>query len=72
MYKVIALFGKAGSGKDSIMREVVRQRPPLFHEIVNCTTRPKREGEKDGANYYYLSVKEFTDLIEENKILEYS
>ena len=54
-YKMIALIGQAGAGKDSIMREVVKRCPGL-HEIVSCTTRPMREGEKHGVNYFYYSV----------------
>ena len=59
--KVVALFGKAGSGKDTILREVVSKGD--FHEIVSCTTRPRREGEQDGVNYHFLTNEEFTDLV---------
>lgn len=54
MYKIIALIGQAGSGKDTILREVLNQMPEL-NEMISCTTRPKREGEVDGVNYFYLT-----------------
>ena len=62
MYKIIALCGEAGSGKDTFMREVLKLRPDL-HEIVSCTTRPMREGEQEGVNYFYYTPNEFLDKI---------
>ena len=62
MYKVIALIGKAGSGKDSILSAAVYNHPSL-HTIISCTTRPPRGGEKDGVNYYFLTEKEFKENI---------
>jgi guanylate kinase len=40
-YKILALIGEAGTGKDTLMREVLKQDPSL-HEIISCTTRPPR------------------------------
>ena len=61
MYKIVALIGEAGSGKDTILRELIKACPDL-HEIVSCTTRPMREGEKDGINYYYYTNNEFAKI----------
>ena len=58
MYNLVILMGKAGSGKDSLMREVIKRMPEL-HEIVHFTTRPKREHEVDGVNYYFISRNDF-------------
>lgn len=69
MYKIIAIMGKAGSGKDSIMQGVLKQNPHL-HEIVSCTTRPPREGEKDGVNYHFLTGEEFADRVVNGEMLE--
>ena len=60
-YEIIALIGEAGSGKDYIMKQVLAAAPDRFNEIISCTTRPMREGEVDGINYYYLTDKEFRD-----------
>ena len=54
MYKIIALIGEAGTGKDSLMQAILGLQPDL-HEIVSCTTRPKREGEAHGVNYFYYT-----------------
>ncbi len=70
MYKIIALIGKAGSGKDRVMREVLAAAPDRFNEIISCTTRPMREGEQEGVNYYYLTPEQFVQKTLENKMLE--
>lgn len=69
MYKIITLSGKAGSGKDTLMREV-RKILPELHEIVSCTTRPKREGEIHGKNYYFLTNQEFSERLNNGTMVE--
>lgn len=69
-FKLIALCGKAGVGKDALLRRTVQLAPKLFNEIVSCTTRPPREGEKDGVNYHFLTVEQFTEKILNGDMLE--
>ena len=45
--KVIALFGKSASGKDSIQKWIIKSFPSATHSIISCTTRPKRDYEED-------------------------
>lgn len=54
-YKIIALFGPAGSGKDYIQKSIMQTHYGKDHlnEIISCTTRPPREGEKDGVDYHF-------------------
>lgn len=56
--KIIALMGEAGAGKDYLLKQAIYRYPEL-HEIISCTTRPKREGEIDGKNYYFMTDEEF-------------
>ena len=75
MYKVIALIGEAGSGKDTILNAMERKGRDYnfpFNKIISYTTRPKREGEVNGINYYYVSDEEFKNLIDDNKMFEYT
>lgn len=58
MYNIIALMGEAGSGKDRTLQELLAADPSL-HEIISCTTRPKRQGEAHGVNYYYYTPEQF-------------
>ena len=69
MYKIIALIGEAGTGKDSLMKTILELRPDL-HEIVSCTTRPKREGETHGVNYFYYTPEKFGDMVLNDEMLE--
>ena len=68
-YKILAIIGEAGTGKDTIMKGVLKKNPNI-HEIVSCTTRPPREKEKDGVNYHFLTHEEFTNKILNNEMLE--
>ena len=45
--KVIALFGKSASGKDSIQKWIIKSLPSDAHSIISCTTRPKRDYEEN-------------------------
>jgi guanylate kinase len=69
MYKIIALMGEAGTGKDSLMQEILKLRPD-FHEIISCTTRPMREGEVEGINYFYYTPEQFSLKVLNNEMLE--
>lgn len=56
--KIIALVGKAGSGKDYWLKQICENFDDV-HEIISCTTRPKRFGEVEDINYHYLSDEQF-------------
>lgn len=68
--KIVAIMGKAGSGKDSILKVVSSKYRDSFNEIVSCTTRPPREGERDGINYHFLTPTEFAKKIIDGDMLE--
>lgn len=68
-YKILAIIGEAGSGKDTLMQEVLKINPDL-HEIVSFTTRPPREGEIDGINYHFVTGEEFGRKVVEGEMLE--
>ena len=58
-YKVVAICGKSAAGKDTFLQEILKLNKGSFHEIVSCTTRPPREGEVHGKNYYFISEEQF-------------
>ena len=65
---VVALVGKAGSGKDALARQLASC--PGINNIVSCTTRPMREGEKDGQAYHFLTNEQFAEKVLNGDMLE--
>lgn len=62
--QVIAICGKSGSGKDTIMKEILKRYPNSFKPIVSYTTRPRRENEIEGIDYHlFLSKKWLIKLL---------
>ena len=61
MGKIFYLMGKSASGKDTIYKKVKEQLPEL-KTIVIYTTRPIREGERDGVEYFFKTEDEFHQL----------
>lgn len=68
-YKIIALIGESGSGKDTLLKEVLKACPGL-HKVINYTTRPPREGEVNGENYFFLTKEEFAEKIINMEVFE--
>lgn len=65
-YKVLAIIGKSGAGKDYIMRQLFSLDHPIIEKkcrpAISSTTRPQRENEADGREYHFMSSIE-TSLI---------
>jgi guanylate kinase len=64
------ITGPSGAGKGTLIKRLVERQPEL--EIaVSATTRPMREGEQDGREYWFLSEQEFVARIEAGGFLEH-
>ncbi len=70
MGKIYYIFGKSSSGKDTIYRRLLKMHPDSLRSVVLYTTRPKREGEKEGITYNYLSEEGYEDLKQRGLIIE--
>jgi guanylate kinase len=68
--KLIVLSAPSGSGKTTIAREILRRHPELRFS-VSATTRPKREYETDGKDYFFLTKEEFESKIQNNALAEW-
>jgi guanylate kinase len=68
---LVVLSGPSGAGKDAVLDELAR-RGHAFHRVVTCTTRPPRENERDGVDYYFVSDAEFDALVAGNGLLEHA
>lgn len=69
MAKIFYVMGKSASGKDTIYKNLT-ERLPQLKQVVLYTTRPIREGEKDGEEYYFTTGERLNELRVEGKIIE--
>ena len=63
--------GPAGSGKGTVVNELMSKHPSLALSI-SATTRQPRPGEVDGVHYHFISKEEFEQRIKDGKMLEYA
>ena len=68
--KIIILTAPSGAGKTSITRYLIKKIPQLAFSI-SAATRPARGNEKDGIDYYFITVEAFQKKIKENAFIEW-
>ncbi len=68
---LIVISGPSGVGKDSVIKEM-KERDLPFHFVVTATTRPRRQAEIQGEDYFFVSSENFTQMIENDELLEYA
>ena len=66
---VFVITGPSGAGKGTLIKGLV-ERVHGLEIAVSATTRPRRPGEVDGREYWFLSEGEFTSKVDENAFLE--
>ena len=66
--KIFALLGYSSVGKDTILKQVLKDMDDV-KPIISTTTRPMRKGETEGVEYYFIDDTEFfrrgTDFVEQ-------
>ena len=68
---LIVVSGFSGSGKGTIMKELLN-RYDNYALSISATTRKPREGEVDGREYFFITKDEFEQMIERNELIEYA
>ena len=68
----VVLSGPSGSGKGTIVKELLARYPNEYALSVSATTRAPRPGERDGADYHFITREQFEDLIARGEMLEYT
>lgn len=71
MGKIVCLMGKSSTGKDTIFKELLNEDAGKLDTIVSYTTRPIREGEENGVEYYFTDEDGFQRLKDAGKIIEH-
>ena len=69
---ILVVSGPSGSGKTSLARSVCEELKDKAYFSISTTTRPKREGEKDGVDYFFITKEEFLQDIEDGYFLEWA
>lgn len=69
---LVVLSGPSGVGKGTVRKALFELDGNNFTYSVSMTTRPKRPGEVDGKDYYFVTEEEFKKRIEKGGFLEYN
>ncbi len=70
MNSLFIISGPSGAGEDSIIDGLKKIMP--IERVITSTTRQMRPGETSGNPYYFISRKNFMELIAEKKLFEYA
>ena len=70
MGKIFCLMGKSASGKDTIYHRLLNHPELNLLPVIPCTTRPARQGEKNGVDYYFYTDEEALALQEAGRVIE--
>lgn len=69
--KIIVIAAPSGCGKSTIINALLNGGDLNLGFAVSATTRPPREGEQDGVNYYFITEEQFRDNIAEGNFVEF-
>lgn len=68
---LIVMTGPSGAGKSTLVQRVQQQLPEVRFS-VSCTTRPPRQGEREGIDYFFVDVPEFEARLARGEFLEHA
>ena len=68
--EVIAVSAPSGGGKTTIVKKILKLYPEIIFS-VSATTRPRRDNETDGVEYFFISEDEFKNRVDKNEFVEW-
>jgi guanylate kinase len=68
---LIVISAPSGGGKTTLCKQLLAVNPGMVR-AVTCTTRPPREGEEDGVDYYFLDASSFLKRVQAGNFLEHA
>lgn len=69
---LIVLSGFSGSGKGTIMKELMKKHSDVYALSISATTRAPRVGETDGIEYFFKTKEQFEEMIINEELIEYA
>ena len=69
---VVILSGASSVGKGRIRDRLLEDKDMNLFFSISETTRPQKEGEVDGKDYYFVSHKDFANSVKNRELLEYT
>ena len=70
MAKLFLIMGKSASGKDTLYKDIVARFGDELGTVVPYTTRPIREGEREGVEYHFITESEMKAMDEAGKVID--
>jgi guanylate kinase len=70
-HKIIIITAPSGAGKTSITKHLLKTFPDKLAFSISAATRQKRNYEKDGVDYHFMSVDDFKEKIQLNAFVEW-
>ena len=69
--KIVIITAPSGAGKTSITRHLLKTFPNKLAFSISATTRERRSYEKEGVDYYFMSVEDFQENIQSSQFVEW-
>ena len=70
-HKIIIITAPSGAGKTSITRHLLKTFPQQLAFSISAATRQKRDYEKDGVDYFFITAEDFKEKIKNNEFVEW-
>src|SRR5690606_4652354 len=68
----LVIAAPSGAGKTSLAQALVQRHPEEVTFSISASTRPRREGEQPGKDYYFVDEAEFDEMIESGELVEWA
>ena len=72
MQRIFIIAGPTNAGKDTIMKQLLLDKSLNLSKIITSTSRPIRNGETNGIDYYFYTKAKFEDMVAKNDFFEWA